>query len=90
MKVRALPVVILALLPVTAQADQAAAKACASGLSPDGQLLYTKTAPSITPSSDVREALMAVARPMVMNGSLSRDAARAAAEAAGQCLKLLK
>jgi hypothetical protein len=33
---------------------------------------------------------MAVARPMVMNGSLSRDAARAAAEAAGQCLKLLK
>ena len=34
--------------------------------------------------------LTAQARPLVMNGTLSRDAARTAAEAAGECLKLLK
>ena len=34
--------------------------------------------------------IAAQARPLVMNGTLSRDAARTAAEAAGECLKLLK
>lgn len=80
----------LMLLPLPTLADQASAQACAGQLSKDGRLLYDRTAPSITPASDIREALRSTARPLVMNGSLSRDAALAAAEAAGECLKLLK
>ncbi len=81
---------LFAVLPVAAHADQAAGNACAANLSPNGQMLYSKTAPTITPKSDIKDALTAQARPLVMNGTLSRDAARAAAEAAGECLKLLK
>ena len=81
---------LIAVLPIAAQADQAAANACAAGLSPDGQMLYAKTAPTMKPTSDIKDALTATARPLVMNGTLSRDAARTAAEAAGECLKLLK
>lgn len=81
---------LLAVFPIAAHADQAAANACAAGLSKDGQMLYSKTAPTMKPSSDIKESLTAIARPLVMNGTLSRDAARTAAEAAGECLKLLK
>jgi hypothetical protein len=81
---------LLVVLPVAAHADQAAANACAANLSPNGQMLYNKTAPTMKPTSDIKDALTAQARPLVMNGTLSRDAARAAAEAAGECLKLLK
>ncbi len=81
----------LVLVPVSAHAaDQAAASACAAQLSPDGQLLYNKVAPTMTPKTDIKDALTGVARPMVMGGSMSRDNARAAAEAAGECLKFLK
>jgi hypothetical protein len=52
-------------------------------------MLYNKTAPTMKPTSDIKDALTAQARPLVMNGTLSRDAARTAAEAAGECLKLL-
>lgn len=44
----------------------------------------------MTPQTDIKDALTGVARPMVMAGSMSRDTARTAAEAAGECLKLLK
>ena len=81
---------LLGVLPVAAHADQAAANACAAGLSPNGQMLYNKTAPTMKPTSDIKDALTAQARPLVMNGTLTRDAARTAAEAAGECLKLLK
>ena len=81
----------LAILPVAAHAaDQAAAQACSANLSKDAQTVYAKVAPTVTPKTDLREALTAVVRPMVMNGSLSRDAGRAAAEQAGACLEHLK
>ena len=85
-----LPLLGLSLLPAAAQADQAAAAACSAQLSKDGQLLYGKVAPTMTPQTNSKDALTSVARPMVMGGSMSRDTARAAAEAAGECLKLLK
>jgi hypothetical protein len=90
MNVRIFAASLLIVFPASAHADQAAANACAANLSPTGQMLYSKTAPTITPTSDIRDALTAQARPLVMNGTLSRDAARAAAEAAGECLRLLK
>ncbi|MCA0249169.1 MAG: hypothetical protein LCH93_21385 [Proteobacteria bacterium] len=80
----------LSMLSSTAWADQAAATACSAKLSKDGQLIYSKAAPTVTPKTDIKDAVVSVARPMVMNGSMSRDAARAAGEAAGECLKLLK
>lgn len=83
-------IVGLSMLSGAAGADQAAAAACSAKLSKDGQLIYSKAAPTVTASTDIRDAVIDVARPMVMNGSMSRDAARSAGEAAGECLKLLK
>jgi len=80
----------LMLSPIVAHADQAAATACSGGLSPEAKMIYGKVAPSVTPKTDLKEALTAVVRPMVINGSLTRDAARTAAADAGECLKLLK
>lgn len=84
----ALPLVVLPFLAHAA--DPAAAQACSANLSKDAQTVYAKVAPTVTPKTDLREALTAVVRPMVMNGSLSRDAGRAAAEQAGACLEHLK
>lgn len=81
----------LAFLPALAHAaDQAAAQACSANLSKDAQTIYGKVAPTVTPKTDLRDALTSVVRPMVMNGSMSRDAARTAAEQAGACLEHLK
>ena len=73
-----------------ARADQAAANACSGGLSPDGKLVFEKVAPSVTPKTDLKEAVTASVRPLVMNGSMKREQARTAAEEAGECLKLLR
>ena len=81
---------LIALTPAVAQADQAAATACSGGLSPEAKTIYGKVAPSVTPATDIKEALTSAVRPMVMNGSMKRDVARTAAEEAGECLKLLK
>ncbi|MDI1287119.1 MAG: hypothetical protein PSV46_22235 [Reyranella sp.] len=78
----------LAMLPAAVQADQAAAAACAAKLSKEGQMLYEKAAPTVSPSNNIKDALTAVARPLVMNGAMSRAVARDAAEAAGECMKL--
>ena len=80
-----------AVLPALAHAaDQAAAQACSANLSKDAQAIYGKVAPTVTPKTDLRDALTSVVRPMVMNGTLTRDAGRAAAEQAGACLEHLK
>lgn len=77
-------------LPAAVQADQAAASACANQLSKDGRTIYDKTAPTVTAKTDIKAAVTSTTRPLVMNGTMSRDAARPAAEAAGECLKLLQ
>ena len=81
----------LAALPFVANAaDQAAAQACSANLSKDASTIYAKVAPTVTPKTDLRDALTSVVRPMVMNGSMSREAGRTAAEQAGACLEHLK
>jgi len=93
MKVRVLVLCLtpfLAALPAAAHADQASATTCSGSLSKDAKILYDKTAPTMAPNTDIKEALTAVARPLVMDGSMSRASARAAAEQAAECLKLLK
>lgn len=83
-----LPLAGLALLPASGRADQAAASACAAKLSKEGQMLYNQAAPTVSPTNNIKDALTAVARPLVMNGTMSRATARDAAEAAGECMKL--
>lgn len=91
MRLKLLALLTLFLLPASAQAaDQAAATACSATLSKDGQLIYAKVAPTVTPKTDLKEAITAAARPLGMNGTMSRDAARHGGEAAGDCLKHLK
>ncbi|MDP1966890.1 MAG: hypothetical protein Q8K93_32375 [Reyranella sp.] len=95
MRLRCLPLLGLFLLPALAPilahaADPAAATACAGQLSADGQMFYGKVAGRMTPTTDIREELEGVGRPLVMAGTMSRTTARAAAEAAGECLKQLK
>lgn len=81
----------LLALPAIAQADdRAAASACSAKLSTDGRTIYDKVAPTVTARTDLKEAIAEVARPMVMHGTLTRDAARHAGEAAGECLYHLK
>ena len=58
MRLILLPLLALSLLPAVAQAaDQAAAAACSAQLSKDGQLLYGKVAPTMTPKTDIKDAL---------------------------------
>ena len=51
-------------------------------------MLYNQAAPTVSPTNNIKDALTAVARPLVMNGTMSRATARDAAEAAGECMKL--
>jgi hypothetical protein len=91
MRLRYFSLLGLFLMPALAQAaDPAAATACASLLSADGQMFYGKVAGKMTPTTDIREELESVGRPLVMAGTMSRATARVAAEAAGECLKQLK
>lgn len=80
----------LAGLATAASADQASATKCAAKLSADGQTIYQASAPLITPASDVRAVVTDKTKSLVMGGSISRGAAKPAAEAAGACLAMLK
>ncbi|WP_341991140.1 hypothetical protein [Azorhizobium sp. AG788] len=72
-----------------ASADRPAADKCAAKLSADAQTIYKASAPLITPGADARAVITDQTKAMVMNGSLSRGAAKPAAEAAGTCIKLI-
>jgi len=69
-----------------AWADRPAADRCAGALPAASKTLYDGAVSAVVRGTAVADALRAVARPLVMNGSMTRDAARAAAEAAGACL----
>jgi len=73
-----------------AWADRPAADRCASALPAASKTMYNEAVPAVVAGTAVADALRAVARPMVMNGSMTRDQARAAAEAAAACLAQAK
>ena len=79
----------LAATPALARNEKAAA-ACAAKLTPEGNAMYAATAPEVKPDSDLRELMRSKAIPMVMFGSLTREAAEANGPAAGACAALLK
>jgi hypothetical protein len=71
-----------------AQADPAAAEACAAKLSQDGQAIFNATLPSLGPGVDLRETVTAHTRSLAMAGTIARDPARSNAMAAASCLRL--
>jgi hypothetical protein len=79
---------ILAVLPLSTVAEEASAQSCAEALSPAARLIYDATAASQPPNSALRDVVAAQTRKLVMAGRIERAAARPAAEAAGNCLKM--
>jgi len=80
----------VALVPTLAHADRKAGDTCAAALGADAKTIYEATAPVIKPDSVIKDAIVEKVRPLVMGGKLSRDAARAAAPAAGECLAKIR
>ena len=74
----------------TARADLAAGAACAAKLPVAAKLVYDAVAPALKPDSVMKDVVIAQVKPLVLSGKLDRSSARAAAEAAGPCLKLVK
>lgn len=83
-------IAIFVLLPAAAFADQKAADSCAAKLPKNPAAIYSASVAQISPDFNIRAIVTSVTRGMVMNGDLSRDAAKPAAEAAGACLRLLR
>lgn len=89
MKTLLLACAALGALSVPALADQAAASKCAAGLDANGQAIYAAAAPQAASTSDLRGLLTDVTKSLVGNGTVPRDAARGAAQAAAACLQKL-
>lgn len=77
----------LALAGAPAAADEAAATACAAGLPAPARAIYDAALPAARAGGDLKGAVTAAAKSLVMGGKLARSEARANAEAAGACLK---
>ncbi|MCB4768510.1 hypothetical protein LGR54_07835 [Ancylobacter sp. Lp-2] len=73
-----------------ALADKAAADSCAAGLNADGKAIYVASLPGISSGGDVRDVVTDKTRSLAMGGKIDRGAARTNAEAAGQCLAMVK
>lgn len=72
-----------------AHADRAAADRCAAALQPNSKILYDRSLPAVMAGTSIKDALTSTARSMVMGGTMSRDVARPAAQAAAPCLEKL-
>ena len=73
-----------------AWADAKQAQSCAGGLSGEPKTIYEASAADVNAGGDVKSVLESKTRSLVMDGKVARSSARASAEAAGQCLKMLK
>ncbi len=73
-----------------AEADQAAAQACAKGLPPEATAIYQDAAPYVSADTDLRSLLKTRVKALVLAGSVQRATARGSAVAAYGCLKDLK
>ncbi len=71
------------------RADRAAGDACAAGLPPHSQQIYSATV-AVKPSPEAaRSVVVAETKKMIRAGALSPLKARSAAEAAGRCLAMI-
>jgi len=82
---------IVSLLGMSAAiADQKQAQSCVAQLSTESKLIFEQSAPDVTGGADIKSTLESKTRALVMAGKVARSDARPSAEAAGNCLKLLK
>ena|ERR1700733_9934889 len=89
---RSLPATaILLLLAIpSSRADQARATLCAASLQPDALLVFKAVSASPQPGLPLRRVLEARVRELVFMDHLSMNAARPAAEAASDCLRIAR
>jgi hypothetical protein len=81
-------IALLAVSAAPAIAGAAEAKSCAAGLDANGQLIFSTVMPQVTPTVDLRAVVTAATKSLVSSGQVPRSAARPAAMAAAECLKL--
>lgn len=86
----ALATLMAAGLTATAAQANPAADKCASGLSPEGQLMHRTVAPHVKADSDIEKLMRSHLRGLVMSGKLKLKTAEANGQAVGRCLSLLK
>ena len=73
-----------------AHASSATAQACAAKLAPEPRAIYDRTAPSVTPTTDLGPLLKSTVPGMVFSGDVKAATARESAMAAVPCLRDLK
>ena len=71
-----------------AQADVAAANACAANLTPDGKQIYAAVMANKPTTVTLRDTMESQVRGLGQAGKINRDAARDNAIAAAQCVQL--
>ncbi|MEI7598250.1 MAG: hypothetical protein WCJ41_02905 [Aestuariivirga sp.] len=81
-------IALLALSAAPAFAGAAEATSCASGLDANGQTIFNAAMPQVAPGVDLKAVVTTATKALVESGKLPMSAARPAAMAAGQCLKL--
>ncbi|MDU9005271.1 hypothetical protein [Sedimentitalea todarodis] len=74
----------------TVSADQQAAEACKSKLSPIGQEIYAASLAQHPTEATGREIVKSEVEKLMAEGKISMSDARSEGQAAGDCLKLLK
>ncbi|MFG1422282.1 hypothetical protein [Roseixanthobacter liquoris] len=79
----------LCLVSTSVFADRPAANKCAAGLGADSQAIYAAAAPQIKPGVDARAIITAQTKSLAMSGQINGGTARASAEAAATCLKMI-
>lgn len=88
---RSIVVLSFALLAASsAFADTKKAQSCAGSLSPESKTIFEASAADVNAGGDVKSVLESKTRSLVMDGKVARSSARTSAEAAGNCLKMLK
>jgi hypothetical protein len=79
-----------AVLINPASADQKKASACAANLPQGARTVFDAAAKEAVTAADLRALIESKTRSLVMSGGLARADARSSAEAAGECLKLIR
>jgi hypothetical protein len=79
-----------ASLAEPAFADQKKAAACAASLPKGARAVFDSAAKEAAGAADLRALIEGKTRSLVMSGGLARADARSSAEAAGECLKLIR
>ncbi|MCX7355777.1 MAG: hypothetical protein NTY59_13290 [Alphaproteobacteria bacterium] len=83
-------IALIAFAPVAVMADQAAATKCRGKLNKEARLIYDQSLPLATPDANLRDVVTEQTRALAGAGTIPVETARPNAEAAGECLKLLR